>query len=161
MDRAGGGVGRPGGGLGEQRSDAVALPVLHGLLPAEEVARLDRGRRDELQGLLRRLADGDRAAMSPAYQLLWPLLRSFCARALGPFGLADADDAAQAALLKIIDRDLFAAAEEVLGSLSAGDRETLLCLLRSDRPGGATFRKRLQRALSRFRLAWRARHGLE
>lgn len=174
---------------------------------------MERARRDELQGLLRRLADGDRAALRPAYELLWPLLCSFCERALG--AAFDSQDAAQRALLKVfarvvqlepgrdpipwvlaiagfecrsarkererrreepeeslpahgaaaspedelIARDLIAAASEVLGTLSQRDQEILLAL--GDRPASATFRKRLQRALARFRAAWRARHGVE
>jgi hypothetical protein len=45
----------------------------------------------------------------------------------------------------------------VLGTLSPVDAETILSLATGKRAvQGATFRKRLQRALARFRLAWRA-----
>jgi RNA polymerase sigma factor (sigma-70 family) len=63
-----------------------------------------------------------------------------------------------------IDRDLEAAAREVLGTLRAIDIETLAASARGarceqpDLPQ-ATFRKRLERALGRFRAAWSARHG--
>ena len=50
------------------------------------------------------LADGDRAAFPPLYLRLWPLLRGFAARALGPAGAADADDVAQEALLRVFAR---------------------------------------------------------
>jgi DNA-directed RNA polymerase specialized sigma24 family protein len=60
----------------------------------------------------------------------------------------------------LIDRDLCAAAGEVLGLLRPIDRETILSLENGQRAvAGATFRKRLERALSRFRAVWRTRHG--
>jgi RNA polymerase sigma factor (sigma-70 family) len=60
-----------------------------------------------------------------------------------------------------ITRDLQAAALEVMGTLRAIDIETLQASARGDRPDlpQATFRKRLERALARFRAAWSARHG--
>ncbi len=60
-----------------------------------------------------------------------------------------------------IERDLQAAAAEVLGGLSALDAETLLAAARGERDPSATFRKRLERALARFRKEWRARHGAD
>ncbi|HTU59165.1 MAG TPA: RNA polymerase sigma factor [Polyangiales bacterium] len=61
----------------------------------------------------------------------------------------------------LIDRDLEAAAREVLGTLRAIDIDTLEASARGERPDlpQATFRKRLERALGRFRAAWSARHG--
>ncbi len=59
-----------------------------------------------------------------------------------------------------IERDLRLAAEAVAGTLRPLDLETLLAAAGGALPaGGATFRKRLERALARFRLAWRAKHG--
>lgn len=49
-----------------------------------------------------RLADGDRAAFDPVYAALWPITEAFCRRTLGAG--ADAEDAAQQALLKVFDR---------------------------------------------------------
>ena len=61
-----------------------------------------------------------------------------------------------------IDRDLRAAAEAILGTLRPADVETIAALAGGPRRvEGATFRKRVQRAIGRFRLAWRARHGSE
>lgn len=62
---------------------------------------------------------------------------------------------------RVIDADLWAALEEILGGLRPVDRETLLaCLERRPRPAlGATFRKRVQRAVERLRAAWRQEHG--
>jgi DNA-directed RNA polymerase specialized sigma24 family protein len=61
-----------------------------------------------------------------------------------------------------IERDLSAAAEAVLGSLRPIDVETIMAVAGGPRPvQGATFRKRLARALARFRLAWRTRHDSE
>src|SRR5260221_6515610 len=45
-----------------------------------------------------RLADGDGSAFHPAFAILWPALRSFAAARLP---LADAEDAAQEALMKV------------------------------------------------------------
>ena len=60
------------------------------------------------------------------------------------------EDAAEAALI------LRLSAEAVLGMLNPIDAETILSLATGRRAvEGATFRKRLQRALLRFRLAWR------
>ena len=60
-----------------------------------------------------------------------------------------------------IQGQLCAAAAAVIGTLCPADVETLLALARGERPAGATFRKRVERALSRLREAWRERHGTE
>lgn len=170
-----------------------------------------------------RLADGDREAFGPLYDVLWPVLLGFARRALA--GSPDAEDAAQSALMKlfsrasdfdpacdalswalgivayecrtlrrkvhrrreqsdeapdalgaqrastepspedtVIARDLEAAAADVLGALRPEDAETLRMVARGERPdgvGGATFRKRVERALSRLRAAWSTKHGTE
>jgi len=162
-----------------------------------------------------RLAEGDREAFEPVFAALWPVLRAFAARALTV--PAEAEDAAQSALIKVfaraaefdplraalpwalgiaayecrtlrksrarrreeltrappegvhartpedaaVERDLQAAAAVVLGGLSALDAETLLAAARGERDPSATFRKRLERALARFRKEWRARHGVD
>ena len=54
---------------------------------------------------------------------------------------------------------LEAAVVEVLGTLAASDLETLLRVARGERLPGATFRKRVERALGRLRLAWSEKHG--
>ena len=60
-----------------------------------------------------------------------------------------------------MDQDLVAAATDVLGALRVQDAETLLAAARGERDASATFRKRLERAIARFRNEWRARHGNE
>ncbi len=63
-----------------------------------------------------------------------------------------------------VERDLERAAFEVLESLTPIDVETILVATREgSRPRipAATFRKRLERAVHRLRLAWRAEHGNE
>ena len=176
---------------------------------------MDQGARAALQRGMCRLADGDREAFEPVFAALWPVLRAFAARALGV--PAEAEDAAQSALVKVfsraaefdpqrealpwalgiaayecrtmrkararrreelmgappepfdartpeeaaIEHDLQAAAGDVLGGLSALDAETLLAAARGQRDPSATFRKRLERALARFRKEWRARHGAD
>ncbi len=48
-----------------------------------------------------RLADGDRSVFDDVYTKLWPIVNAFCGKTLGA---ADAEDAAQQALLKLFDR---------------------------------------------------------
>ena len=168
--------------------------------------------RRRIQLLVARVADGDLAAVAPAFDALWPLLRRFATRALASD--ADAEDAAQRALVKLfeqaaffdpardalgwvltivafecrtarrargrrreqpldgvglaaggdspeaiaVQRDLEDAARAALGELGDADAEAIGAMLAGSRPEGATFRKRLQRALGRLRGAWRARH---
>lgn len=60
------------------------------------------------------------------------------------------------------DRDLVRAALDVIAELSVHDRDTIATALGDDHRGAlapATFRKRLERALARFRTSWRSRHG--
>jgi RNA polymerase sigma-70 factor (ECF subfamily) len=63
---------------------------------------LKRTDRDQIDRWMTALADGDRSAFAPLYGALWPLVRAFAARAL-PVG-ADADDAAQSAMLRVLSR---------------------------------------------------------
>jgi RNA polymerase sigma factor (sigma-70 family) len=60
-------------------------------------------------------------------------------------------------------RNLHAAIGEVLGDLAATDAATLRAVLDEQRPAvaAATFRKRVERALTRLRAAWSSRHGLD
>lgn len=61
----------------------------------------------------------------------------------------------------IMLHELEHALREVLGTLSPVDHETILAVIEeSEGRGGATFRKRLQRALARLRDAWRLKHGM-
>jgi RNA polymerase sigma-70 factor (ECF subfamily) len=92
---AGAGVGgRPAGESLELSDPRLPLP-----LTRTGPGRLDRA---ALQALFTRLADGDRAAIQPAYALLWPMVRRFTGRALER--AEDAEDAAQEALLKVFAR---------------------------------------------------------
>jgi RNA polymerase sigma-70 factor (ECF subfamily) len=176
---------------------------------------MDHERKRELGALMARLASGDRAAFDPIYEALWPVVQGFARRVLA--GSADADDAAQVALVKVfaraaeyeaerdalawvlgvaayecktfrqkgrrrreapaladdvpatsatpeelvLTRDLEAAALEVLGSLRPADIEVLQALIEGRRIPGATFRKRLERALVRLRTAWSSRHDVD
>lgn len=63
---------------------------------------MDAAPRRELQELLARLADGDRAAFPPAFTLLWPVTRSFARSFLRDD--AGAEDAAQQALVRVFLR---------------------------------------------------------
>lgn len=62
---------------------------------------MERQQRIELQRCLTRLADGDRAAFRPVFDLAWPRARQVAQRLLPA---ADAEDAAQTALLKLFQR---------------------------------------------------------
>ena len=164
---------------------------------------------------LARLADGDRSAFDPVFVMLWPAVLGFARRALNHE--ADAEDVAQAALLRIFaraseydqERDglawalgitawqcrttrkqksrrreqpldeaqplavdpeaeilaerhrLLEAIQVTLAGLSPLDAETILAAAGfCERPEvqPATFRKRLERALTRFRRRFGARH---
>lgn len=64
----------------------------------------------------------------------------------------------------LIVRDLEVALAEVFATLRLADVHTLASVLAADRAtrppiAAATFRKRVERALERLRLAWRAKHG--
>jgi RNA polymerase sigma-70 factor (ECF subfamily) len=63
---------------------------------------MDARRREQIQRWMVAFADGDRAAFEPLYGALWPVLLAFAARALEP--RADAEDAAQAAIVKVFSR---------------------------------------------------------
>lgn len=62
---------------------------------------MDQASRRRLQQDLTRLADGDREAFHPVFVALLPLLRRFASRSLAG---AEADDAAQEALVKVFLR---------------------------------------------------------
>jgi RNA polymerase sigma factor (sigma-70 family) len=59
----------------------------------------------------------------------------------------------------VLSGELAHALSSALGALSPTDVETLRAFAEGDRPGGAAFRKRLQRAHARLRHAWRTLHG--
>lgn len=174
---------------------------------------MERGSDPDLQELMIRLADGDRSALHPAFEALWPFLRRFTGRHLPH---PEAEDAAQEALIKIfrqaawfdrsrsaaawalgvagfeirtarrrrqrrredrdgesvlsrrrdpapdpetvaLERDLEETLGAMLGALRPGDAETLRAYAHGEPPPlmGATFRKRVERALARLRAAWR------
>src|SRR5262249_31929528 len=62
------------------------------------------------------------------------------------------------------ERDLEAALGAGPGELGPIDEETVRAMMTGTRPDGiapAAFRKRLERALGRLRMLWRAKHGAE
>jgi RNA polymerase sigma-70 factor (ECF subfamily) len=63
---------------------------------------MDAERRRQIQAWMVQFADGERAAFQPLFDALWPVLLSFASRTLEP--LADAEDAAQQAMLKVFSR---------------------------------------------------------
>lgn len=58
-------------------------------------------------------------------------------------------------------RDLSEALERALTAMSPSDAATLFAYARGERPDlpGATFRKRVERALERLKARWRTDHG--
>ena len=58
-----------------------------------------------------------------------------------------------------IERDLERAARDVLAGMAPHDAEAIVAAIGDRRPhADSTFRKRLQRALRRLRVAWKAKH---
>ncbi len=62
---------------------------------------MDAATRLHLTQLMTRLADGDRSVFDAVYAGLWPVVSAFCSKTLAR---ADAEDAAQQALLKVFDQ---------------------------------------------------------
>lgn len=56
----------------------------------------------DLNALMARLAEGDRAAFTPVFRALWPRVQRLCSRLV--HSEADAEDAAQQAMEKILSR---------------------------------------------------------
>lgn len=169
----------------------------------------------ELDKLMGRLADGDRSAFSPLFRALWDPALKVCQRLV--HAEADAADAAQAAMMKILERAgeydkkrpalpwalgiaawecrtllkrqhrrnespeepvlsdggstaqqveqklLVSAAMHAMGTLSEADQETLVSTYwdTAGSVGGATLRKRRERALTRLRDTFRRLYGLD
>jgi RNA polymerase sigma-70 factor (ECF subfamily) len=188
---------------------AIAVPIA---LSARAVyiasAVIDRAL---VQRLMTAAADGDRTAVEPLFQVLWPMSVDYATKLVGDRALAE--DCVQDALVKLFaqvdqfdrERDGTAwalalvtwqartirkqrerrreddvaanpsyemdadpifrtAIDEVLASMPARDRDVILASIVDDDAlrdtlAPATFRKRLERALSRLRLSWRSRHG--
>jgi RNA polymerase sigma-70 factor (ECF subfamily) len=63
---------------------------------------MDAEGRRQIQAWMVQFADGDRGAFQPLFDALWPVLLAFTSRALD--ARADAEDAAQQAMLKIFSR---------------------------------------------------------
>jgi len=74
-------------------------------------------------------------------------------------GLASLSDGGRDPEQQAIFTQLSSCAAQVFGALSPDDQQTLLLVARGERPKGATFRKRLQRSLSRVQNLWRTTHG--
>jgi RNA polymerase sigma-70 factor (ECF subfamily) len=169
----------------------------------------------ELDVLMGKLADGDRAAFSPLFRALWTPALKVCQRMV--HAEADAADAAQAAMMKILERAgeydqkrpalpwalgiaawecrtlmkrqqrlretaeepvlsdggstadeveqklLLNAAMHAMGELSKADQDTLTATYweTAAAVGGATFRKRRERALTRLRDTFKRLYGLD
>jgi RNA polymerase sigma-70 factor (ECF subfamily) len=73
-------------------------------LPVLSPRRVMRASRAEITELLVRVADGDRGAFDPLFDAVWPPVRTLCARLLAGAAAADADDAAQEAIVRVFTR---------------------------------------------------------
>lgn len=62
---------------------------------------------------------------------------------------------------RLMARELETAVVDVVETLQPNDVETLKLVLAGQRAEGATFRKRVERAMWRLRDAWRAKHGTD
>lgn len=71
-------------------------------MPSSGSVKMDSAQLSELDALVARLADGDRSAFTPAFKLLWPPALRLCMKMLK--NEADASDAAQQAMEKILSR---------------------------------------------------------
>lgn len=166
-----------------------------------------------VQRLMTAAADGDRGAVEPLFQTLWPVGVDYATKLIGDRALAE--DCVQDALVKLFaqvdrfdrerdgaawalafvtwqartvkrkrerrredsempeivaapttfeERELCREALATLATLSPHDREVIAASILDDDElrrtlTPATFRKRLERALTRLRLSWRSRHG--
>jgi RNA polymerase sigma-70 factor, ECF subfamily len=63
---------------------------------------MDVGKRQQIQGWIVRFADGERGAFQLLFEALWPVILAFTSHALPT--LADAEDAAQQAIMKVFSR---------------------------------------------------------
>lgn len=89
--------------VGSLTNDRVVLEPRRPRSPVKPARPIDPPPlvRAQIQDEMTRYAAGHRDAFEPVFEMLWPLVRSFTARALGS---ADAEDAAQDALLKVFAR---------------------------------------------------------
>lgn len=68
----------------------------------EERATLFALHRDDIDTLFTRVKEGNRAAVEPAFEALWPVVRRYCLKLLGDE--SDADDATQSSLIKMFEQ---------------------------------------------------------
>src|SRR5262245_13587277 len=83
------------------RRPRIVPAIAPSVRSSSRISAVDGRARKELQTMMLRLADGDRAAMEPVFAAVWPIVRRFAARALGG---SDADDTAQEALVRVFAR---------------------------------------------------------
>jgi RNA polymerase sigma-70 factor (ECF subfamily) len=79
----------------------------------------------------------------------------------GEVPFAHAGDVASATSTEdeVAEREVLSALEECVMSLQPADHAVVRAALAGEREPGATFRKRLGRALERLRALWRSKHG--
>jgi RNA polymerase sigma factor (sigma-70 family) len=91
------------------------------------------------------------------YEVLTQRKRRQRRREMGEPALLFVADAAEGAEEELVQQDLVDRLTELVGQLTPEDR--LALGLEGEVPGGATQRKRKQRALDRLRALWRSLHG--
>ena len=150
--------------------DAVRPPMLRA---AERLlgrgADAEDATQNAMQKLFSQAADFDRSRRVVPWAVALALFEARTLRRRAQRSRVDALDTGRFQALaagNVSARDALEAAElvqlteELVGTLSSDDRETLRDVLAENDEGrGAAFRKRKQRALDRLREAWRLMHG--
>jgi len=143
-------------------------PLLRGFsrrfLPAEEA---DDAAQEALLRIFRRASEFDpaRDALSwvlgiAAWQVRTHRTKARRRREDVAETLPEREDPAASPEDRAVAAELAAALDRALAALPPGDATTLIAYARGERPDlpGATFRKRVERALERLRSTWRIRH---
>jgi RNA polymerase sigma-70 factor (ECF subfamily) len=143
-------------------------PLLRGFarrfLPAQEA---DDAAQEALLRIFRRASEFDPARDALAWALgiaAWQVrthrTKARRRREEGSEALPEREDSSASPEEQAAAGQLAAALERALADLPPGDAATLLAYARGERPDlpGATFRKRVERALNRLRALWRIRH---
>ena len=143
-------------------------PLLRGFarrfLPVEEA---DDAAQEALLRIFRRASEFDPARDALAWALgiaAWQVrthrTKARRRREDAAEALPEREDPAASPEEQAVAGELAAALERALAALPPDDAATLLAYARGERPDlpGATFRKRVERALNRLRARWRIRH---
>jgi RNA polymerase sigma factor (sigma-70 family) len=158
---------------GERAAFDPVFAALHPLFSRIAMRSLSPAEADDVaqSALLKLFArasefDAERDALSFALGVIGWEIRTSRTRARRRREVGDEKIAALAAEDSVEDgliaKDLAQAVNDAIGTLSAEDAATLGAVARGERPVGtapATFRKRVERAMTRLRAVWKETHG--